>query len=60
MPSWFSLPPFKGSCFSENPDSPIAYKVCKFRRDRSIMKGTLLEEQSTFSAVRLLPSNGFS
>ena len=33
----------------------MVYKTCKLSRDRSEMKGILLLERNTFSAVSLLP-----
>jgi len=38
----------------------ICNKDCKFACDQSNIKGTLLEEQSTFLAVCQLPTEGFS
>ena len=38
----------------------MRYKHCNFDCDRSILKGTLLGEQSTFSAECQLPSKGLS
>lgn len=39
---------------------PMSYNICNFGRDQAIMKGALLEEHSTSSAVPLVPLVGFS
>ena len=38
--------------------APVPYKTCKFGGYWSIMKGILLEEQSTLLAVSRLPFDG--
>jgi hypothetical protein len=38
----------------------MRYKLCMVGYDRSLTKGTLLEEESTFTAVYRLPLEGFS
>jgi len=35
--------------------APMGYNTFKFGRDQSIMKGTLHEEQRTFSLISLVP-----
>jgi hypothetical protein len=44
------------SCYSTH----IAYKLCQFGCDRPVIKGNLLQEQSTITAVYRLPFHGFS